>query len=72
MSVAGCEQRGMTEESIGWLNSLMVTFLSCILSKNNLTRCNHANERCRQEVPKLTALESGTRIACHAVEEQRI
>lgn len=35
-------------------------------------RCNHASERCRQEVPKLTVLENGAQIACHAVEEQRI
>jgi len=36
------------------------------------TRCNHANERCRQEAPKLTIGEDGAQIACHAVEEQRI
>jgi len=35
-------------------------------------RCNHANERCRQEVPRLTDLGNGAQIACHAVEEQRI
>ena len=35
-------------------------------------RCNHANARCTQEVPKLATLENGTRVACHAVEEQRI
>jgi peptide/nickel transport system ATP-binding protein len=35
-------------------------------------RCIHANERCKQEVPQITVLEDGTRVACHAVEEQRI
>ena len=35
-------------------------------------RCIHADERCRREVPKFTNLGDGTRVACHAVEEQRI
>ncbi|WP_144821274.1 ABC transporter ATP-binding protein [Marinobacter piscensis] len=35
-------------------------------------RCPYANERCRQEVPRLIATDSGTRVACHAVEEGRL
>ncbi len=35
-------------------------------------RCPYAEDRCRQEVPKLLDLEDGRRIACHAVEEKRI
>ncbi len=35
-------------------------------------RCQHANERCTQEIPAQRALESGTVVACHAVEEKRI
>lgn len=34
-------------------------------------RCVHANERCRQDIPKLQEYESGS-VACHAVEEGRI
>ncbi len=36
------------------------------------TRCLHANERCRMEIPKLTAVASGTMVACHGIEEKRI
>jgi peptide/nickel transport system ATP-binding protein len=35
-------------------------------------RCLHANERCMCDVPRLIRLESGTQVACHAVEEGRI
>ncbi len=35
-------------------------------------RCPHANERCKQEIPKLLPTDSGTQVACHAVEEKRI
>lgn len=35
-------------------------------------RCPHANERCKQEVPKLKTQSDGTQVACHAVEEGRI
>jgi peptide/nickel transport system ATP-binding protein len=35
-------------------------------------RCIHADARCREEVPKLRLLSSGTWVACHAVEEGRI
>lgn len=35
-------------------------------------RCPYANERCRQEIPRLIATDSGTRVACHAVEEGRL
>lgn len=35
-------------------------------------RCIHANERCRNEIPKLIQLDSGTQVACHGVEEDRI
>ncbi len=35
-------------------------------------RCIHAHERCRKEVPVLNMLNSGTFIACHAVEEGRL
>jgi peptide/nickel transport system ATP-binding protein len=34
-------------------------------------RCNHANERCTQEVPKMKIYDD-TSVACHAVEEGRI
>jgi len=34
-------------------------------------RCPHANERCRQERPALLEIQ-GVRIACHAVEEERL
>jgi peptide/nickel transport system ATP-binding protein len=34
-------------------------------------RCPHANQRCKQERPKLNNLK-GVLIACHAVEEGRI
>jgi peptide/nickel transport system ATP-binding protein len=34
-------------------------------------RCPHANERCKQERPELLSL-GGAKIACHAVQEQRL
>ncbi len=34
-------------------------------------RCVNANERCKAEVPEFFALEDGTHVACHAVEEKR-
>lgn len=35
-------------------------------------RCPYANERCRQEIPQMIATDSGTQVACHAVEEGRL
>jgi peptide/nickel transport system ATP-binding protein len=35
-------------------------------------RCPYANERCIREIPQLIRLDSGTQVACHAVEEGRI
>ena len=35
-------------------------------------RCIYANKRCIQEIPRLIRLDSGTQVACHAVEEGRI
>jgi peptide/nickel transport system ATP-binding protein len=35
-------------------------------------RCVYANERCIQKIPQLIRLDSGTQVACHAVEENRI
>lgn len=35
-------------------------------------RCPYANERCRQDVPKLITTDAGTQVACHAVEEGRL
>ncbi len=35
-------------------------------------RCLYANNRCKQEIPRLIQLDSGTRVACHGVEEDRI
>ena len=35
-------------------------------------RCLYANERCMREIPRLIRLDSGTQVACHAVEENRI
>jgi peptide/nickel transport system ATP-binding protein len=35
-------------------------------------RCPHADERCKIERPALKAVESGGRVACHAVEEGRL
>ncbi|MDX1551371.1 MAG: ATP-binding cassette domain-containing protein [Marinobacter sp.] len=35
-------------------------------------RCPYANERCRREVPAMIATDSGTQVACHAVEEGRL
>jgi peptide/nickel transport system ATP-binding protein len=35
-------------------------------------RCPHADERCRSELPALTALASGSAAACHAVAEGRL
>jgi peptide/nickel transport system ATP-binding protein len=34
-------------------------------------RCQYANERCSREVPQLKMCDSGTRVACHGVEEGR-
>ncbi len=34
-------------------------------------RCPLANERCKQEIPKLLTIEENLQVACHAVEEQR-
>ncbi|MAA64203.1 MAG: ABC transporter ATP-binding protein [Alteromonadaceae bacterium] len=35
-------------------------------------RCPYANDRCRQEIPALIATDSGSQVACHAVEEGRL
>ncbi|CAB1055585.1 Oligopeptide ABC transporter, ATP-binding protein OppF (TC 3.A.1.5.1) [Olavius sp. associated proteobacterium Delta 1] len=35
-------------------------------------RCLYANERCIREIPKLKRLNSGTQVACHGVEEDRL
>lgn len=35
-------------------------------------RCLYANNRCTHEIPRLIQLDSGTRVACHGVEEDRI
>jgi peptide/nickel transport system ATP-binding protein len=35
-------------------------------------RCIYTNERCIREIPQLIRLDSGTQVACHAVEEGRI
>lgn len=35
-------------------------------------RCPYANERCKQEIPQLLATDSGTQVACHAVQEGRL
>lgn len=35
-------------------------------------RCPYANERCRSEIPALNVLDDGRKVACHAVEEDRI
>ena len=35
-------------------------------------RCPHANERCSSEIPAQRKLDSGSVVACHAVEEGRI
>ncbi len=35
-------------------------------------RCPHADDRCRNERPQLITLENGTKVACHAVQENRI
>ncbi|GBC63020.1 ABC transporter ATP-binding protein [Desulfonema ishimotonii] len=35
-------------------------------------RCTYANERCAEEVPVLTQLDSGACVACHGVEEGRL
>ncbi len=36
------------------------------------TRCRYATERCQKEIPQLLEVESGTRVACHAVAEGRM
>jgi peptide/nickel transport system ATP-binding protein len=35
-------------------------------------RCNHADERCTREIPRITRRNSGTWVACHGVEEGRL
>ncbi|UCH22324.1 MAG: ATP-binding cassette domain-containing protein [Deltaproteobacteria bacterium] len=35
-------------------------------------RCHYVNERCIRETPRLIRLDSGTQVACHGVEENRI
>ncbi len=35
-------------------------------------RCPYANDRCRQEIPRLITTDEGTQVACHAVEEGRL
>jgi peptide/nickel transport system ATP-binding protein len=35
-------------------------------------RCLYVNKRCTHEIPRLIQLDSGTRVACHGVEEDRI
>ncbi|GGK80340.1 ABC transporter ATP-binding protein [Amphritea balenae] len=35
-------------------------------------RCPYADDRCKQEIPQLIVTDSGTQVACHAVEEGRI
>ncbi|MDH3692304.1 MAG: ATP-binding cassette domain-containing protein [Gammaproteobacteria bacterium] len=35
-------------------------------------RCPHANERCKQEIPRLRAVDHEAQVACHAVEEGRL
>ena len=35
-------------------------------------RCNHADERCSREIPKIATLDSGVQVACHGVEEGRL
>jgi oligopeptide/dipeptide ABC transporter ATP-binding protein len=36
------------------------------------TRCNFANARCKVEIPALIPHASGSQVACHAIEENRI
>lgn len=35
-------------------------------------RCKYANARCVEEIPVLNRLETGTWVACHGVEEDRL
>lgn len=35
-------------------------------------RCPYADDRCQQEIPEILTLESGTRVACHGIEEGRV
>lgn len=35
-------------------------------------RCPYANDRCRQEIPRLMTTDEGSQVACHAVEEGRL
>ncbi len=35
-------------------------------------RCPYANERCRQEIPKVMAADTDHQVACHAIEEGRL
>jgi peptide/nickel transport system ATP-binding protein len=35
-------------------------------------RCLYTNERCIHEIPRLIRMDSGTKVACHGVEEGRL
>ena len=35
-------------------------------------RCLYADRRCAEEIPRLLTLDSGTQVACHGVEENRL
>ncbi len=35
-------------------------------------RCLYVDNRCKHEIPRLIQLDSGTRVACHGVDEKRI
>jgi peptide/nickel transport system ATP-binding protein len=35
-------------------------------------RCRYADERCVREIPRLNRLDTGTNVACHGVEENRL
>jgi len=35
-------------------------------------RCHYAEERCRREIPQAMALDNGTLVACHGIEEGRL
>ncbi len=36
------------------------------------SRCPYANQRCRHEIPKLQDFGEAVRVACHAIEEERL
>jgi peptide/nickel transport system ATP-binding protein len=36
------------------------------------SRCRHADKRCTEQIPNLLPAANGARVACHAIEEQRI